>query len=165
MQRVWNYLLYSTWCLLNFLGEVLFRKPIHFIMLKVFPSLKKNKKKALSSYNKSMNSKDLSFNIAFAYGYMFMTTMIIYAIIFLYLGHSFRLDVGDKLYYYFIAVVALSYLTNQILSWRNDKYLKYFAEFDSLNNKTKVYLSAVLFHLGIFFFAVLSIHWTVGFNF
>ena len=165
MQRAWNYLLYSTWCLLNFLGEVLFRKPIYFIMLKVFPFLKKNKKKALSSYNKTMNSRDFSFNIAFAYGYMFMTTMIIYVIIFMYSGYFLHIEVGDNLHYYFIAVVVLSYLTNQILSWRKDVYLKYFNDFDKVDNKSQIYLTAVLFHLGVLLFAVLSIYWMVGFNF
>ena len=165
MQRTWNYLLYSTWCLLNSFGEVLFRKPIYFIMLKIFPSLRKNEKKALKSYNKAMNSRDFSFNIAFAYGYMFFTTMIIYTIIFLYLFFFLQIEVGDNLRYCFFAVVVLSYLTNQILSWRNDKYLKYFAEFDSLSDKAKIYLPAVLFHLGVFLFATLSIHWTIGYNF
>ncbi len=164
MQRTWNYFLYSTWCLLNSLGEVLIRKPIYFIMLKIFPFLKKNKKKALSSYNKAMNSSDFSFNIAFAYGYMFFTTMIIYTIIFLYLFFFLHIEVGDNLRYWFIVVVILSYFTNQVLSWGNDKYLKYFAEFDNLNDKTKKYLPAVLFHLGVFLFAVLSIHWTIGYN-
>lgn len=133
-------------------------------MLKFFPSLRKNKKAALSSYKKAMNSKDFSFNIAFAYGYMFFTTMFIYAVLFLYLGYFLQLEIGDNLHYWFIAVVVLSYLTNQILSWSNDKYLKYFDEFDSINDKAKIYLPAVLFHVGVLLFTALSIHWTVGYN-
>lgn len=165
MQKIWNYLLYSTWRLLNFLGEVLFRKPIHFIMLKIFPSLKKNEKRALDSYNMVMNGKDFSFNMAYAYGQMFMTTMIIYAIILLYFGYFFKVDIGDKLYHYFLAIVVLSYLTNQMLSWRNDKYLVYFSEFDIKYSKRRAYITAILFHLGVFSFAILSIYVTIGFNF
>lgn len=165
MQRTWNYIFYSTWKLLNKLGEVLFQKPIYFILLNIFPRLRKNEKRGLKSYKRVMNDRDLSFNIAFSFGYMFFTTMIIYTVIFLYVCHFFQIEAGENLYYYFIAVVVLSYLTNEILSWRNDKYLKYFAKFDSINKKSLIYLPAVLFHLGVIVFAVLSIHWTVGFNF
>lgn len=165
MQRVWNYFLYSTWWLLNQLGEKLFRKPIHGTMYKLFPFLRKNKGKAYSSYKKTMNDRDFSFNIAFAFGYMFFTTMFIYADLFLYLGHFLQLEVGKNLHYWFIGVVVLSYLTNQVLSWGNDKYLKYFAEFDNINDKKKIYLPAVLFHVGVLLFTALSVHWTIGYNF
>ena len=165
MQRTWNYFLYSTWKLLNLLGEVLIQKPIYCIILNTFPFLRKNETKGLKSYKRVMTDRDFSFNIAFAFGYMFFTTMIIYTVIFLYLCHFFQIEVEDKIYYYFIAVVVLSYLTNEILSWRKDVYLKYFTEFDKVNNKSMIYLNAVLFHLGISIFAVLSIHLTIGFNF
>ncbi len=164
MQRTWNYLLYSTWKLLCVSSKVLIERPLSKV-LSLVPFFRKNLKKGKEEHRRIMDNRNLSFNIAFAFGYMFFTTMIIYGIIFLYLGYHFQLEVGDKLYYYFIAVVVLSYLTNEVLSWRKDKYLKYFTEFDSLNDKAKIYLSAVLFHLGILLFAVLSVYWTVGFNF
>ncbi len=165
MQRIWNFFLYSTWKLLNKSGEVLIQKPIYFIVLNIFPFLRKNEKEGLKSYKRVMNDKDFSFNISFAFGYMFFTTMIIYADICLYVCFYFKIEVGDKLYYYFIAVAALAYLTNQMLSWRNDVYLKYFNEFDNADKKKLIYLPAVLFHLGFAVFTVLSIHWTIGFNF
>lgn len=164
MQRVWNYFLYSTWKLLNKSGEELIQKPIYFIILKFFPFLRKNEEKGLKSFKRVMNDKDFSFNISFAFGYMFFTTMIIYAVICLYVCSYFQIEVGDKLYYYFIAVVVLSYITNQILSWRNNVYLKYFDEFEKSKSPI-IYLSAVLFHLGVAIFTVLSIYWTIGFNF
>jgi hypothetical protein len=67
--------------------------------------------------------------------------------------------------YFFIAVVVLSYLTNELFSWRNDGYLKYFDEFDKIKERCVVYLSAVLFHLGVILFALLSVYWIVGFSF
>jgi len=81
------------------------------------------------------------------------------------LGYFLQLEVGDNLHYWFIGVVVLSYLTNQVLSWGNDKYLKYFAEFDNINEKTKIYLPAILFHVGVLLFTALSVHWTIGYNF
>jgi len=164
MQRTWNYIFYSTWKLLCVSSQNLIEKPLGKV-LSIVPFFRKNLKKGKKVHRRIMDSRHLSFNIAFSFGYMFFTTMIIYAIIFMYLGYYLKLEVGDKLYYWFIAVVILSYLTNEILSWRNDKYLKYFAEFDSINKKSMIYLPAVLFHLGVIVFAVLSIHWTVGFNF
>lgn len=164
MQRVWNYFLYSTWKLLCYAGVNLIERPL-FKVLSIVPFFRKNIEKGKGRHRRIVDDRSFSFNIAFAYGYMFFTTMVIYTIIFLYLVHYFQIEVGDNLYYYFIAVAISSYLTNQILSWHNDKYLKYFTEFDRLNNKRKDYLSAVLFHLGVFLFAALSIHWTVGYDF
>jgi hypothetical protein len=165
MQRIWNYFLYSTWKLLNKLGDVLFQKPIYFILLNIFPRLRKNEKRGLKSYKQVMNDSDLSFNIAFSFGYMFFTTMIIYFLLFVYVYHLFHIAISDKLYPNFIAIVVLSYLTNEILSWRNDKYLKYFDEFDKISKKPMIYLSAILFHLGVITIAILTIHLTIGFDF
>lgn len=164
MQKVWNYLLYSTWRLLCISSKILIEQPLNRA-LSIVPFFRKNIQKGKKEHRKIMDDRDFSFNIAFAFGYMFFTTMIIYVVIFMYLGYFLHIEVGDNLLYYFIAVVALSYLTNQILSWRKDLYLKYFNEFDKVNNKSQIYLHAVLFHLGIFLFAVLSIYWMVGFNF
>jgi hypothetical protein len=164
MQKIWNYFLYSTWMILCLSSKKIIEKPLSSI-LRIVPFFRKNFEKGKSEHRKVMDNKYLSFNIAFSFGYMFFTTMIIYTTIFLYLFFFLQIEVGDGLHYYFIAVVVLSYLTNQILSWHNDKYLKYFTEFDGLKNKTKVYLSAVLFHLGVFVLAALSVHWTVGYDF
>ncbi|MFA6924924.1 MAG: hypothetical protein WC223_11815 [Bacteroidales bacterium] len=164
MERIWNYFFYSTWKLQILLGDLLFQKPIYFIILNIFPFLRKNEAKGLKEYKKVMNNKDYGFNIGFAFGFMFLTTMVIYSSICLYIVKLLNIEVGDTIYYYFIVVVALSYLTNYLLLYRSDAYKKYFDEFDKVNNKSLIYLSAVLFHLGIIGFGILSIHWTVGFN-
>ena len=164
MQKIWNYLLYSTWRLLCVSSQNLIEKPLGKA-LSIVPFFRKNLKKGKEIHREIMDSRYLSFNIAFAFSYMFVTTMIIYTIIFLYLCHFFQIEAGNNLYYYFIAVVVLSYLTNEFLSWRKDVYLKYFTEFDKVNKKSMIYLPAVSFHLGVAIFAVLSIHWTIGFNF
>jgi hypothetical protein len=134
-------------------------------VLGIVPFFRKNLEKGKDEHRKIMDNRNLSFNIAFAFSYMFFTTMFIYAVIFLYLGYFLQLEVGENLRYWFIAVVVLSYLTNQILSWKNDRYLKYFTEFDSVNDKIKIYLPAILFHVGVLLFTALSVHWTVGYNF
>lgn len=111
-----------------------------------------------------MNNKDFGFNIGFAFGFMFLTTMVIYTSICLFLVKLLNIDVEDTIYYYFFAVVALSYLTNYFFLYRADTYKKHFEEFEKIKNKSRIYLSAVLFHLAIIGFGILSIHFTVGFN-
>jgi len=162
MERIWNYLFYSTWNLQINLGEILIQKPIHFIMLNLFPFLRKNKQKGVKDYKRVMNNKDYGFNIGFAFGFMFLSTMIIYSSICLYLVKLLNIEVGDTIYYYFIVVVALSYITNYLFLYRSDIYKKYFDEFDKENSKLN-YLP-VVFHTGVVIFGILSIHWTIGFN-
>ena len=163
MERTWNYFFYSTLKLQILLGDLLFQKPIYFIILNVFPFLRKNEAKGLKEYKKVMNNKDYGFNIGFAFGFMFLTTMIIYTSICLYLVKLLNLEVGDAIYYYFIVIVVLSYATNYLFLYRADTYRKYFDEFEKTSSKSLIYPSAILFHLGIFGFGILSIHWTVGF--
>jgi hypothetical protein len=164
MERIWNYFFYSTWNLQTNLGEMLIRKPIYFIMLTLFPFLRKNVHNGTKSYNRVMNNKDYGFNIGFAFGFMFLTTMLIYSSLSLYLVELLNIKVGDTIYYYFIAVVVLSYLTNYLLLYRSNTYKKYFNEFDKINNKSLIYLSSILFHLCVFGFGILSIYFTIGFN-
>lgn len=164
MEKIWNYFFYSTWYVQLNLGESLIRKPIYFIMLNLFPSLRKNLHKGQKDYNRVMNNKDFGFNIGFAFGFMFLTTMIIYTSICLFLVKLLDIEVEDTIYYYFFAVVALSYLTNYLLLYRSDTYKKHFDEFEKNNNKSRIFLSAVLFHLAIIGFGILSIYFTVGFN-
>lgn len=165
MEKIWNYFFYSTWYVQLNLGETLIRKPIYFIMLNLFPSLRKNLHKGQKDYNRVMNNKDFGFNIGFAFGFMFLTTMIIYTSICLFLVKLLDIEVEDTIYYYFFAVVTLSYLTNELLIYRKDIYKKYFDEFEKLNTKSLIYISAILFHLGVIGFGILSIHFTIGFSF
>src|SRR5690554_3931130 len=103
MQTTWNYILYSTWRLLCVSSQNLIEKPLGKV-LSIVPLFRKNLKKGKKVHRRIMDSRHLSFNITFAFGYMFFTTMIIYAVICLYVCYYFQVEVGDKLYYYFIAV-------------------------------------------------------------
>lgn len=162
MQRTWNYIFYSTWKLHNRASDIL-TAPILYLVTKV-PLFRENWKKGEKEYNKFIKSRNLGFNVSLSFSWMLTTTSILYSILFLYVCYFFQIEVGENVHYYFIAVVALSILTNELLLWRNDIYLKYFDEFDRTNKKSLTYLPAVLFHLGVIVFAVLSIYWTVGFS-
>lgn len=163
MERIWNYFFYSTWKFQISLGGILIEKPLIYFF-NLIPILRKNWNKGKKEYQRVMHRKDYGFNIGFAFGFMFLTTMVIYTSICLFLVKLLNLEVGDTIYYYFVAVVALSYLTNYLLLYRSDTYKKYFDEFEKVNNKRLIYLSAVFFHLGIIGFGILSIYCTVGFN-
>lgn len=163
MERIWNYFFYSFWCLEVNFGEILIRRPIFFIMLKLFPSLSKNAKKGEKEYQKIMNSKDSGFNVGFAFGFMFLMTMIIYSCICLWVVKLQNIQIGYLLYY-FVAVIVLSYLTNYFLLYQSDKYKRYFHEFEKKSSKRLSYLTAVLFSLCIAGMGLLSIYYTVGFN-
>lgn len=163
MEKTWNYLIYSTWRLLRSLGEVLIERPLSYVFNFV-PFLRDNWKKGQKDYQKFVNGKDVSVNIAFAFGFMFMTTTFAYGTLCLYLVKLLNITVGKNLRYYFIGVFALAYATNYLLSWRSDKYKKYFDKFDEKYGDKMNYLGVILFHLGIAVLAVLSIHWIIGFN-
>lgn len=162
MQRTWNYLFYSTWKFHNRASDIVIA-PLVFLFDKV-RFFRENWKKGEKEYNKVIKRKNLGINVLFSYYCMLTTTSILYSIFFLYGCYFFQIEVGNKLYYYSIAVVGLSYSTNEFLAWRKDVYLKYFTEFDK-EKKKLIYLPAILFHLGVAIFAVLSIHWTIGFSF
>lgn len=164
MKRIWNYFFYCTWYVQLNLGETLIRKPIYFIMLNLFPFLRKNLQKGQKDYNRVMNNKDFGFNIGFAFGFMFLTTMIIYTSISLFLVNLLNIEVGDRIYYYFFAIVAFSYLTNDLLLYRSLTYKKYFVEFEKINNKSQFFISAILFHLGIIGIGILTVHFIIGFK-
>lgn len=162
MERIWNYFFYSTWYVQLNLGEILIRKPIYFIMLTLFPFLRKNLHLGQKNYNRVMNNKDFGFNIGFAFGFMFLTTMVIYTSICLFLVKLLNIEVEDKIYYYFFSVVVLSYLTNYLFLYRADTYKKHFEAFEKINNKSLICFSAVLFHLAIIGLGILSIYLTLG---
>jgi hypothetical protein len=133
-------------------------------MLNLFPFLRKNMQRGRKEYNRIMNNKDFGFNVGFAFGFMFLTTIIIYTSVCLFIVKLLNIEVGDTIYNYFVVVVALSYLTNYFFLYRADTYKKYFVEFEKVNNKSRIYLSAILFHLVVIGFGIFSIQFTVGFN-
>ena len=164
MKRIWNYFFYSTWYVQLNLGEILIRRPIYFIMLTLFPFLGKNLHLGQKNYDRVMNNKDFGLNIGFAFGFMFLTTMVIYTSICLLLVKLLNIEVEDNIYYYFFSVVVLSYSTNYLLLYRADNYKKYFEAFEKINNRPLICFSAVLFHLAIIGLGIFSIYLTSGKN-
>lgn len=164
MERIWNYFFYSTWKTQIFLSYILFERPLVFLF-NLVPFLRKNWYNGKKEYNKVMNSKEYGLNLGFAFGFMFLTTMVIYTSICLFLVKLINIEVEDTIYYYFVAILVLSYITNELLIYRTDTYKKYFKEFEKINNKSRIYFSAVFFHLTIIGIGILSIYLTVGFNF
>lgn len=164
MRRIWNYFFYSTWKFQISFGEAIIEKPLIYLF-NLVPFLRNNWSKGKNEYKRAMHDKDYGFNIGFAFGFMLLSTMVIYTSICLILVKLLSVEVGDTIYYYFFAIVTISYLTNELLIYRADTYKKYFDEFEKVSNKPLIYLSAVLFHIGIMCFGILSAYFTVGFNF
>ena len=163
MERIWNYFFYSTWKFQILLGGILIEKPLIYLF-NLIPFLKGKWSKGKKEYEKFMHNKDYGANIGFAFSFMFLTTTVIYTIICLFLVNLVNIEVGDKIYYYFYTVAALSYITNYFFLYRGDIYKKHFEEFEKSNQKSSIYLSALGFHLGVIGLGILSIHFTVGFN-
>lgn len=162
--RTWNYLYYHTWKLQNIIGEILIQRPIYFIMLNLFPFLQKNKKRGLKDYKKVMNNKEDGFNLFFAFGFMYLTTTLIIALLCGFTIGQFDSNVDDNLHLYFIGVLSVAYLVNYISLWKSDVYKKYFKEFENIITGKIHYLFVVLFHFGIAILFILTVYWTVGFN-
>lgn len=161
--KIWNYLYYLTWNLLQVLGKVLIERPLAYVF-SFIPFLRKNWKKGKKGYDSFVNGRELSINMAYAFAFMFVTTALIYATICIYVVRLFEIKDDNNLHYYFIGILSMAYLTNYLLLWRSDKYKKYFKEFDKTTIVKMNYLYIVLFHLGITTFFILSIYWIVGFN-
>lgn len=141
MERIWNYFFYSTWKLLKRTGEIFIENPLIYIF-NLVPYLRKNWNKGKKGYKQVMHSKDYGFNIGFAFSFMFLTTVVIYTSICLYLVKLLNIEVGNTIYNYFLGVIALSYLTNYFFLYRSDTYKKYFNEFDTeYKKKQKIKLS------------------------
>lgn len=164
MKRIWNYFFYSTWLLQFSLGKILIEKPLAYFFSKI-PFLHNNWTKGKKGYDKFMHDKNGGLNIGFSFGFMFLSTMIIYSIICLIVIKLFQNQVDERIYYFFYLIAILSYLTNYICIYRLDIYKKYFEEFKNIEPKSKIYISAILFHTGILFFGILSVYLTIGFNF
>jgi hypothetical protein len=163
MQKVWNYFFYCTWKLQIAIIENIIEKPITYLF-NLVPFFKNNWQRGRSGYQKLMNNKDSGINIGFAFAFMFLTTVIIYFSISLYLTSILKLDFVNKVEVYLLIIVGLSYLTNYLFLYRSDNYKNYFVVFDKLKNISNVYISAILFHLIIISLGILSIYLTIGFK-
>ncbi len=164
MERFWNYLFYLQWKLLNKLGTKFIQQPIHAVTYFFFPKIRKKKPEIERGYSVVINDSERGFNLGFAFSHLFLTTLIIYGIICLYVNVLIDHKVKEDIKYFLIGVMVLSYFTNYWFLWRKDIYLKYFKEFESQPFSRIHYLYAILFHLGIAAFGILSIYWTIGFN-
>lgn len=146
--KFWNKLFYLTWKGQNYIGEVLFQRSIHYFIAAIFPAVRKNKMER--DYKSVINDRNKGLNIGFAFQVMFLTTAIIYTILLFSVLFSLNLRLKENLIYILVTIVTLSYLTNYILLYKGDKYLKYFKEFDEQPVNKSLYLLATLLHLGVF---------------
>ncbi|PJB58724.1 MAG: hypothetical protein CO098_07130 [Bacteroidetes bacterium CG_4_9_14_3_um_filter_41_19] len=164
LKEIWNYLFYLTWSLLNKMALEFIQRPLQKVIFFLFPTLKRKRYEIEIAAISTMSDTDSGFNLGFAFGFMYLTTTIIYAIICIYTVGQFDSNVDDHLHYYFIFVLSLAYITNHLLLWRSDIYKKYFEKFDKTLISKMSYLYVILFHIGIAAFFILTIYWTVGFN-
>lgn len=162
--RIWNYVFYLTWKLLNKIGVNFIQKPLLKFLYFVFPALSKKQDEIEKSSISTMVDVDKGFNLGFAFVLMFSATTLIYAIICIYTIGQLDSNVDGNLQYYFIGILSLAYLTNYLLLWHSDNYKKYFKEFNRVTIAKTNYLYVVLFHFGVTVFFVLIIFWIVGFN-
>lgn len=133
-------------------------------VLSLVPFFRKNLEKGKEDYRKVMNNKGEGLNIGFAFGIMFLTTSVIYVSIGLWIGKLLNKEVDNSAYFYFITMLVAAYLTNEMLLYRSNVYKRYFRKFERVQNPTIIYLSAILFHVGVFCLGVLSASYTIGFN-
>lgn len=164
MQRIWNFIFYSTWQNHNKVAEIII-VPFIYLLNRVH-FLRKNwfENGGEQAFNSFIKNKKKGANILFSYHCMLMSTSVIYFIIFLNAFYFLKIKTTDYLLFCFCVILALAYVTNYFLIWRRKLYLKYFSEFARVENKTLVYLPSIFFHFGIVTIAVLSIFWTIGFN-
>ena len=144
--KVWNYLYYGTWALLNYLAKVLIERPIE----KLFnsnPSLSKKWKEGKSSYKEFTYSSEASINVSYSYGIMIVTTTLICGMCCILLIIPFDKNIDTNLKYYFIGIFLVSYLINYKLLWYRETYKKHFKIFEKKNMGLTSMVSAGLFHL------------------
>jgi len=164
LMKIWNYLFYLTWNLLNKAGLTLIQRPIQKLIFFIFPTLSRKRDEIEKAAISTMADIDKGLNLGFAFVLMFSATTLMYVIICIYTIGQFDSNVDDNLHYYFIGVLSMAYLTNYLLLWKSNNYKKYFKEFDKTTINKINYLYIILFHLGVTAFFILSIYWTVGFN-
>lgn len=162
--KIWNYLFYLTWSLLNEVGLRFIQIPLQRVIFFIFPTLREKRNEIEKAAISTMADTDKGFNLGFAFVLMFSATTLVYVVICIYTIGQFDSDVDKHLHYYFIGILSMAYLTNYLLLWRSDKYKKYFKEFDKTTIGKMKYMYIILFHLGITTFFILLICWTVGVN-
>jgi hypothetical protein len=163
MKKIWNYIFFSTWRSLTSLGIMVIERPIVYFFTMI-PFFKNNWDKGKKKYNRYMHNKESGLNINFAFSFMFSTTMVIFTSICMICAKLFEIKVGDTIYYYFWALVALSYFTNYFALYQSDTYKTYFIEFEKTNNNKQFYITAILFHTSVIALGILSAYLTVGFD-
>jgi len=164
MKKRWNYFFYSTWLLQSVFGKMIIEKPLEYFFSKI-PFLHNNWTKGRKEYDRLVHSKNNSMNIGFAFGFMFLSTLIIYSCLCLFVVNFCGVTIGENIYLYFYSIVILSYMTNYVFIYRLNAYKQYFNEFKSIEPKSKIYVSAILFHGTIILIGVLTAYLTIGFNF
>lgn len=155
--RFWNYLYYFSWRLQESIGRFLIERPLAYIF-GLIPFFRKNWEKGKKDYERFVYDRKLSLNMVYAFCYMLITTIIIYASIALPLVVALDQDVDMNLKYYLLGVLLLAYLTNYYFLWRNDRYMRYFKEFDNRFFSRIHYFYVILFHVAAIAVCILSIY-------
>jgi len=159
MIRFWNYLFYAHWRLLNGLGSKLIQQPIQSILSVFFPKIKKKKKEIKRGYSTAVEDPKQGLNLGFSFQLLFVTTTIVYGIICLYITVLLDYKIRKDFVFFLIGTLGLAYLSNYLLLWREDRYLKYFKIFENESFSRIHYLNVILFHLSIWTFGILSVYW------
>jgi len=164
MERIWNYLFYLQFRILEKYSLKFVHNPLQNVFFYFFPKKIKRKKKMDNAYYSVINNRKNGLNLGFAFRFMNLTTGIAYGIILLYINVIIGHEVKEDMLYFLIGAFVLSYATNYWFLRRNDTYLKYFKEFETENFSRWNYMYLFLFHAGILSFGIVSIYLTVGFN-
>lgn len=157
MMRIWNYLFYFQWKLLNTAGTELIQKPLFSLVSLFVPAIKAKRDSIEKTASSFMNNKRGGANLGFAFNFMMITTAIIFGIFLFYITLLIGYKVRQDFIIFLLSAVVLSYLTNYFALWRNDNYLKYFNEFEKIKHSKIGYLYLLCFHMVVYIIAIWSV--------
>ena len=164
MEKFWNYFFYATWKSNVAFGRFVLKYGF-YIIFNLFPFLRKNEKRGKIEFIKLMEDKDSGVNLGHAFGFMYVSTFLVYSAIYFAIIIPLEFENENIGFSLFIIMIFLAYFTNYILIYRADIYKKYFVQFEKIENQYLIYVSAILFHISLPIIAALIIHCTVGFHF
>ncbi len=161
--RLWNYIYYCTWGLLNIFNNTFIKQPISFFV-EYFPKLKRNWEIGAKDLESFVNGRDLSVNMSYSFTIMFLSTNMLLISLSLFLVPLFDSNSSEHLLVYFFILPGISYIFNNLLLWKDDHFKEYFEIFDSQPIKKAHYFYTLLFHFSMFIILICSIHFTIGFS-
>jgi hypothetical protein len=143
-------------------GETLIEKPLIYVFTKI-PLFRDNWEKGKKEYKAIIHGKN-GLNVGFAFSSMFVSTIWLAVSILAVSSYFFEIKVRENSSYYAITVLVFSYIVNQFLLYKSDKYKLYFKEFERKRSNVAVTFLGVLFHLVIWTWGLLSIYLADGFG-